>query len=343
MARPRRNQQIRPEEVRHYHLMSRCACRQMRLEETWRKEFMIGWFKVLHSAYAVQVGRFSMMGNHFHTVVRIDWEMGQAWSPIEVVTRWARVHPPRDGRHRPLTGDDLDQWLANQARMPETVEALRGKLTSVSQFMKDFKQKVAETFNKKDGASGVFWQGRFQSTPLASDSALLAGMAYVDLNPLAAKLCEKPEDDPHTSLHESVKSLAQERRERIRRNQAASVKEPVRSLSYAQAEAQVKQNTPAMMEVVPDAERHAWMLPVGGSCAGAGIAESKRKGLFPQLRLEDYLRLVDFVARQFREGKARMDDAVEGILERSQVGAADAPRWLAQVVDWLREGRIRVA
>jgi hypothetical protein len=343
MSRLRRDQLIRPEEIRHYHLMSRCARRQMLLDDPKRKDFMLAWLKALDGAYAVEVGRFALMGNHFHAVVRVNVEAAKAWSPMEVVARWAKLHPPRDGGHRPLTGDDLTEWLTNLAHMPEQVEALRAKLASVSQFMKDFKQKVAEVFNKEDGASGVFWQGRFQSVPLASDSSLLAGMVYVDLNPHAAKLCAKPEDDPHTSLHESVKSREKERMERAKRRQPSSVPEPVRSLSYAQLEEQVKKSAPATIDVVPDAERHAWMLPVGGAHAGAGVNGAKRKSLFPQLRLEDYLRLVDFTARCLREGKARMSGAVEGILERSRVEVADAPRWLAQVIDWLHAGRIRLA
>lgn len=130
---------------------------------------------------------------------------------------------------------------------------------------------------------------------------------------------------------------------RIKRQECPSVPEAVRPLSYAQLEAQVKQHAPATIEVVPDAERHAWMLPVGGSDAGSGMGQAKRKSLFPQLRLEDYLRLVDFVARQLRQGKAKLNEAVAGILERSQVNAADAPSWLAQVIGWLHEGRIRLA
>ncbi len=343
MSRQCRSQLVRPEEVRHYHLMSRCARKLMLTDDPKRKDFMLAWLKALDGSYAVEVGRFALMGNHFHAVVRVNLALAEAWSPMEVVARWVKLHPPRDGRHRPLTGDDLDQWTANLARMPEQVEALRTKLASVSQFMKDFKQRVAEVFNKEDQASGVFWQGRFQSVPLASDSSLLAGMVYVDLNPHAAKLCEKPEEDPHTSLHESVKSREKERLERAKRKERPSVSQAVRPLSYAQLEAQVKQNSPATIEVVPDAERHAWMLPVGGSDAGVGMGQAKRKSLFPQLRLEDYLRLVDFVARQLRQGKAKLNEAVEGILERSQVGAADVPKWLAQVIGWLHEGRIRLA
>jgi hypothetical protein len=53
--------------------------------------------------------------------------------------------------------------------------------------------------------------------------------------------------------------------------------------------------------------------------------------------------LVDFIARQFRSGKAQLNAAMEGILERSRVESSDAPRWVAQVIDWLREGRIRLA
>lgn len=74
----------------------------MLTDDPKRKDFMLAWLKALDGAYAVEVGRFALMGNHFHAVVRVNLELAQAWSPMEVVARWVKLHPPRDGRHRPL-------------------------------------------------------------------------------------------------------------------------------------------------------------------------------------------------------------------------------------------------
>jgi hypothetical protein len=48
-------------------------------------------------------------------------------------------------------------------------------------------------------------QGRFKSQPLLTEEALLTAMAYVDLNPIRAKMADTPEQLKHTSIKERIK------------------------------------------------------------------------------------------------------------------------------------------
>ncbi len=321
MARPLRRDQVRLDVTRRYHITSRCV-RKMRLtDDPARKDFMLGWLKTLHAVFAVEVCRYALMGNHFHLILRINPEMAAGWSDREVVGRWARLHPPKDGRRR-MEGDMLENWIEVQTHRAEFVAAIRDRLADLGQFMKDFKQRVAEIFNKADEASGAFWQDRYTCVPLESESQLLACMTYVDLNPHAAHLCDKPENDPHTSLHESVKSREKEAKNRQKARLPATEPTPAKAIRTAQFAQETR-----LVEVVPDAERHSWTVPIGATSAHA------RQGLFKNLRLEDYLRLVDFIARKLRDAKAQLDDAVENILERTQ---AKAEGWMSQVLDWLK-------
>jgi len=53
------------------------------------------------------------------------------------------------------------------------------------------------------------WQDRFKCQVLLDQAAVLAAMAYVDLNPLRAKLCDTLEASKHTSARKRLDEIAQ--------------------------------------------------------------------------------------------------------------------------------------
>ena len=57
-------------------------------------------------------------------------------------------------------------------------------------FMKHLKQPVTYQANREDRCSGHFFEGRFYSRALLDEHAVIAAMAYVDLNPIRARITQ---------------------------------------------------------------------------------------------------------------------------------------------------------
>ena len=87
---------------------------------------------------------------------------------------------------------------------PVRLARARRTLGSMSDFMKHLKQPIARRANLEDDCTGHFFDQRFYSGALLTEAALVAAMAYVDLNPVRAKLAKRIEDIRDTSIGERL-------------------------------------------------------------------------------------------------------------------------------------------
>lgn len=75
---------------------------------------------------------------------------------------------------------------------PETTSAL-GLL------MKRLAGRQTQYFNRLESRRGTLWEGRYKSSPVQSDSYLLACIRYIELNPVRARMVAAPEAYPWSS------------------------------------------------------------------------------------------------------------------------------------------------
>ena len=198
-----------------YHCMSRCVRRSFLCGEDHytgqnfdhRKAWIEDRMFLLAECFSVSLYAYAVMSNHLHVVLRVDPVTASEWSDEEVVRRWVRAFPGT------RSGEDLERWC--EARVvallanPDKTKEIRNRLGSLSWFMRSLNEPIARMANREDHCSGRFWEGRFKSQALLDEQAVLSCMAYVDLNPVRAKICDQLEDSEHTSITQRIESVGQ--------------------------------------------------------------------------------------------------------------------------------------
>lgn len=75
---------------------------------------------------------------------------------------------------------------------------------ALSRAMRGLGQCYVQAFNLKHHRSGTLWQGRFKSCLVGSERYLLAVYRYIELNPVRAALCDRPEAYVWSSVHANL-------------------------------------------------------------------------------------------------------------------------------------------
>ena len=87
---------------------------------------------------------------------------------------------------------------------------MRERLAHLSWFMRCLAEPIARAVNREDTCKGRFWEGRFKCQALLDEDAVLAAMAYVDLNPVRARICDTLQASVHTSARVRLTEIEQE-------------------------------------------------------------------------------------------------------------------------------------
>jgi REP element-mobilizing transposase RayT len=209
MPRPKRSQ-VSVEDTPMYHCCSRVVRRAFLCGDDKfsgkNYDHRRGWVEAqllkLAEVFAIDVAAYAVMSNHLHVVLSIDIYQANRWSDIEVIEHW----------HRLFKGTDITQKFAKierleaheQLELSHTIALYRSRLSDISWFMRALNEPIARRANEEDECTGRFWEGRFKSQALLDEAAVLACMAYVDLNPIRAKLAKNPETSDFTSIKRRI-------------------------------------------------------------------------------------------------------------------------------------------
>ena len=211
MPRPRRTQ-ISIEDTPWYHAVSRCV------RKAWltgvdpntgqsyehRRNWVESQLLKLGAIFAIDIAAYAVMSNHLHLVLRIDIELANSWTDREVVEQWHLLFKGTELTQRFAKGELVEE--VNLTLLRHSIAQYRSRLSDISWFMRCLNEPIARMANKEDKCTGRFWEGRFKSQALLDEAAVLTCMAYVDLNPIRAKMALIPEKADYTSIQARIKA-----------------------------------------------------------------------------------------------------------------------------------------
>jgi REP element-mobilizing transposase RayT len=152
----------------------------------------------LASIFAIDICAYAVMSNHTHLVLHVNQKTAESWNVKQVLERWHSLHKGTQFTQKYLEGKEMEEF--ELASVYVSCEKYRHRLMDISWFMRELNEPIARMANNEDKCTGRFWEGRFKSQALLDEAALISCMAYVDLNPVRAKMDTTPESSKHTSI-----------------------------------------------------------------------------------------------------------------------------------------------
>ena len=282
----------------YYHCITRCVRRAWLCGEDpltgqcydHRRGWVVNRLRFLSAIFAIDVCAYAVMSNHSHVVVHIAHDRVDGWSNREVIERWERLF----GLPKPVQNYLAGSTSSGDREFTDAkIRTWRKRLADLSWFMKCLNEYIARRANAEECCTGHFWESRFKSQPLLNESALLACMAYVDLNPIRSGAARTPEFSDFTSI---------------------------------QARIQREGEFAAIQKRLTRPGDSSWLLPFSSE-----NHENDPESSTIPFKLQDYLQLVDWTGRVIRSDKpGAITPDIPPILGRLQLSPRQYLKYASQ-------------
>jgi hypothetical protein len=310
MARLGRAEIFSPDEIATVHVMNRVVRRCFLMGDdplsgknyNHRKDWIESELERVAAYFGIDLLNFAILSNHFHLVLRSRPDVVKSWSSREVARRWLLLCPNRkqkDGSPREPTEAELNSICSDRKLLPE----IRLRLSDISWWMRLVCQRIAQRANAEEKETGKFWQSRYRAVRLLDEEAILAGAAYVDLNPIRAAIAQTLETSAYTSVQRRIEALR------------ASLASSSSGDGQGAADPPPRLQADAFLAPLEIDERTDELGP-RPSASGKRCSD---KG-FLAMPLAAYLALLDWTARKLVAGKSgATPEAAPAILERLEI------------------------
>jgi hypothetical protein len=160
------------------------------------KDKLIEYMRLYERFGGLRVISYCIMSNHFHILVEVPQRPDAAALPDDA----GLVDKVRSSLGDKLANElewqlELQRKQENTSAAEELREKWFARMWDISAFMKVLKQRFSQWFNGRHARRGTLWEDRFRSVLVeGKGQALRAMAAYIDLNPVRARICDDPKD-----------------------------------------------------------------------------------------------------------------------------------------------------
>jgi REP element-mobilizing transposase RayT len=185
-----------------FHIMSRTVGQEFYLGDV-EKEKLFNIIKYYSGFYFVKVIGLTIMSNHFHLLIKSEPE--SYYSDEQVKQRIEKYMDKDKNKKRKKKKKKKDKEEQEEGEEVEVEEGdeeisnhkllqIKKQMADISEYVRAFKQTFSRWYNKMNNRTGYFWGDRFKSVLIEKGEALINCLAYIDLNPVRARIVTRPED-----------------------------------------------------------------------------------------------------------------------------------------------------
>jgi putative transposase len=265
------------ESVAYFHVTSRVVDRRYILEAAEREE-LIKQMRRYEALGGLRVVTYCIMSNHFHILVEVP-PRPAGDGPLFTEVEWLRHIERSLGTGKANEFRRLfEMYRGNgcEAVIAEVMAGYEKRMFSVSCFMQNVKQSFSAWYNKRNGRQGTLWEEAFRSVLVEGAGPSLATMAaYIDLNPVRAKMVEDPADYIWSGYGEAVAAGAEGAKARA----GLAIVGRVLGLDSAQSTQREQQATGTVPEVeaweLLAARYRLWLYGEGQEVHGGDVSPAR--------------------------------------------------------------------
>ncbi|MFO7936618.1 MAG: transposase [Kiritimatiellia bacterium] len=194
---------IKLEGAATYHVMSRVIEHRFIFGDV-EKSFLHNLMRRMESFTGCEVRTYAFMDNHFHILLHVPEKRKL---PDDEVKRRAKVLYGR--KKFAVMEKNWDMWIekGREDKVKDQLDGFRVRMYDLSEFMKTFKQRFSIYYNANNGrrGAGPLWHDRYKSVLVEeNEHAQVTVAAYIDLNPVRAKVVNDPKDYRWSGYAEAV-------------------------------------------------------------------------------------------------------------------------------------------